>query len=89
MPSMWPDNRPCLHDKNITFAGRKNTLAIIETMSKYHVTRIVSVLQSIAVKATSETEAIEKARKSLFKEWATVDNKRRKNYKAVKVEYPC
>lgn len=54
---------------------------------KYHVTRIVSVLQSVAIKANSEQEAIEASRKLNFKEWATVDNKRRKNYKAQPVSY--
>lgn len=56
---------------------------------KYHVTRIMSVLQSTTVKADSESKAIDASRKLKQKDWATVDNKRRKNYKAVKVEYPA
>lgn len=56
-------------------------------MTKYQVTRIVSVLQTIAIKANSADEAILASKKTKFKEWATVDNKRRKNYKATKVEY--
>ena len=56
-------------------------------MQKYQVSRIVSVLQTIAIKAESPEQAIELSRKSKFKEWATVDNKRRKNYKAQEVEY--
>lgn len=58
-------------------------------MSKYHVTRIMSVLQSTAIDASSPEEAIEKSRKLKQKAWATVDNKRRKGYKAEKVQYPA
>lgn len=57
-------------------------------MSKYHVTRIMSVLQSTTVEATSDEEAIELSRKLKQKDWVSVDNKRRKNYKAETVEYP-
>ncbi len=56
-------------------------------MSKYHVTRIMSVLQSTTVNASTEAEAIELSRKLKQKDWATVDNKRRKGYKAEKVSY--
>lgn len=55
---------------------------------KYHVTRIVSVLQSTTVQAVSETDAVAKSRKLNFKDWANVDNKRRKGYKAAVVAYP-
>lgn len=58
-------------------------------MKKYHVTRIMQVLQSTAIKATSESSAIEASRKLKQKAWATVDNKRRKNYKATVVQYPA
>lgn len=54
---------------------------------KYHVTRIMSVLQSTTVQANSSNEAIELSRKLKQKAWATVDNKRRKNYKASPVSY--
>ncbi len=65
----------------------KNTRKCNHTMAKYQVTRIVHVLQSTAVNAKSESEAIEASRKLPYKSWATVDRKRRKGYKAVKVEY--
>ena len=57
------------------------------TMTKFQVSRIVHVLQATAVKAKSECEAIELSRKLPFKAWSTIDRKRRKGYKAVKVEY--
>ena len=57
-------------------------------MNKYHVTRVRSVLEATTVKATSESDAIAKSRKLLKKEWAIVDDKRRKGYKATKVVYP-
>ncbi len=56
---------------------------------KFHVTRIMSVLQGTTVKADSAELAIEASRKLLQKEWSTIDNKRRKGYKAVSVSYPC
>ncbi len=56
-------------------------------MRKYHVTRIMSVLQSTTVNANSESEAIDLSRKLKQKNWSTVDNKRRKGYKASPVSY--
>ncbi len=58
-------------------------------MSKFLVTRVMSVLQSTTVEAQNATEAIEVSRKLKQKEWATVDNKRRKGYRAEKVSYPA
>ncbi len=56
-------------------------------MSKFHVTRVMSVLQGTTVNANSAEEAIELSRKLKLVQWATVDNKRRKGYKAEKVQY--
>jgi len=56
---------------------------------KFHVTRIMSVLQSTTVSAVSEAAAVEASRKLKQNSWVTVDNKRRKNYKATTVEYPA
>ena len=66
---------------------RTNTRKRNHTMAKYQVSRIVHVLQGTAIKAKDEAEAIELSRKLPFKSWATLDRKRRKGYKAVKVEY--
>lgn len=54
-------------------------------MSKYQVTRTVRVIQTIAIKANSSSEAIELARKSKFKDFATLDNKKRSDYTATKL----
>lgn len=56
-------------------------------MAKYLVTRIKSVLQSAAVEAVDAEAAIEISRKLHRKFWRDVDDKRRKNYRAEKVEY--
>lgn len=56
--------------------------------TKYHVTRVMSVLQGTTIMADTKEEAIEKSRKLKQTEWATIDNKRRKGYKAEKVSYP-
>ncbi len=53
---------------------------------KYLVTRIRHVLEGITVEAASSTEAIEKSRKTLRKDWSHIDSKRRKGYKADKVQ---
>jgi biotin operon repressor len=53
---------------------------------KYLVTRIRHVLEGITVDATSSSEAIEKSRKTLRKDWSHLDSKRRKGYKAEPVE---
>jgi len=50
--------------------------------SRYTVTRTVQVNQAIVIKADSESKAIELARKTKFKDWAT-ENAKRGNYKAT------
>lgn len=53
---------------------------------RYLVTRIRHVLEATTVDASSESEAIEKSRKMLRNEWSHVDSKRRRAYKADKVD---
>ncbi len=55
-------------------------------MKKYLVTRIRHVLEGITVEAGSSSEAIDKSRKTLRKDWSHIDSKRRKGYKADTVQ---
>lgn len=54
-------------------------------MNKYQVTRTAHVIQTILVKANSESEAKDLARKSMFKDFATLNNKKRTDYIATKL----
>lgn len=55
-------------------------------MAKYLVTRIRHVLEGHTVEAASSGQAIEKARKSLRKDWNHLDSKRRRSYEAKVVD---
>ncbi len=49
---------------------------------KFLVKRVRNVLEAIVVEAENSIEATTKARKTLKKNWKTLDDKRRKNYTA-------
>lgn len=49
-------------------------------MKKYIVTRTVHVVQAITLKANSAEDAKNLARKSKFKDFVTVNNKKRTDY---------
>lgn len=53
---------------------------------RYLVTRVRHVLEATTVDAGDEAEAIELSRKLLRKDWSHVDSKRRRAYKAEKVD---
>lgn len=55
-------------------------------MSRYLVTRVRHVLEAVTVNAKSPTDAIEQARKTKRAAWSHVDSKRRRAYKAEKVD---
>lgn len=55
-------------------------------MAKYLVTRIRHVLEGTTVVAASASEATDKARKLSRKDWAHLDSKRRRAYKAEAVD---
>lgn len=55
-------------------------------MAKFLVTRVRHQLEGITVEAASSTEAIGKARKTKRAEWNHLDSKRRRAYKADKVD---
>lgn len=57
---------------------------IVIIMQRYVVTRKVHVNQALVVKAGSKSEAIELARKSKFKDWAT-ENAKRTDYNATEL----
>lgn len=56
-------------------------------MSKFHVNRHVTVVQSTVIDAPTKEEAIAKSRKAKWSAWKALDRKRRKNYSATKVQY--
>lgn len=58
--------------------------SIINTMKRFVVTRKVHVNQALVVKASSASEAVELARKSKFKDWAT-ENAKRTDYNATEL----
>lgn len=51
-------------------------------MSKHLVTRVRHIVEGVTVDAGSTSEAIEKSRKLPRKDWAHIDSKRRRAYKA-------
>lgn len=53
---------------------------------RFLVSRVHHVLEATSVDAATESEAIEKARKLKRSEWNHVDSKRRRAYKADKVD---
>lgn len=55
-------------------------------MARYLVTRVRHVLEATTVDAKDASEAIEKSRKLLRKDWNHVDSKRRRAYKAEAVD---
>lgn len=55
-------------------------------MNKYLVTRVRHTLEGMTVEAGSPTEAIEKSRKTKRADWSHIDSKRRRAYKAEKVD---
>lgn len=55
-------------------------------MSRYLITRVRHVLEATTVDASTEAEAMEKARKLERKSWNHIDSKRRRAYKAEKVD---
>lgn len=55
-------------------------------MSRYLVTRVRHVLEASTVDASTEAEALEKSRKLPRALWSHVDSKRRRAYKAEKVD---
>lgn len=55
-------------------------------MSKHLVTRVRHILEGVTVDASSTAEAIEKSRKLPRKDWAHIDSKRRRAYKAEAVD---
>jgi len=54
---------------------------------KYHITRVAHVVQSAVVSGASPSEAIESSKKLEWKNWHSVDRKRRRNYAANEVKY--
>lgn len=54
--------------------------------NRYHVTRIRHTLEGTVIKAASSDEALEKARKTKRKDWQHIDSKRRRAYKADKID---
>lgn len=54
---------------------------------KFQVNRIVQLVQSTAIEAANEKEAVEKSKKLKFKVWKTLDRKRRSGYEAKKISY--
>lgn len=57
-----------------------------QTMARHLVTRIRHTLEATTVDAANEQEAIEKSRKLKRSEWNHIDSKRRRAYKAEKVD---
>ena len=55
-------------------------------MAKFLVTRVRHQLEGITVDASSSADAIEKSRKTKRKDWSHIDSKRRRAYKADKVD---
>lgn len=55
-------------------------------MSRYLVSRVRHVLEAITVNANSEEEALKQARSTPRAEWNHIDSKRRRAYKAEKVD---
>lgn len=53
---------------------------------RYLVTRVRHVLEAVTVDAASKDEALEKARKTKRADWSHIDSKRRRAYKAEKVD---
>lgn len=53
---------------------------------RYLITRVRHVLEATTVDASNPTDAIEKSRKLLRKDWNHVDSKRRRAYKAEAID---
>lgn len=53
---------------------------------RYLVTRVRHILEATTVDATSEKDALDQSRKLKRSEWNHVDSKRRRAYKAEKVD---
>ena len=53
---------------------------------RYIVSRVMHCIQSTAIFADNESEAIEKSRKLLRKDWKTLDAKKRTGYTAQEAQ---